>query len=190
MPGNSPTQAVEAFTEPIKNALTCVFDPRDCYLLHKGDLNEIRALTFNKQQPMWATSNGQPQRQYALVAGILYSIIEDDQNGPYRCTTHQYIYDLIRYDAGDPAGATMLAWHWHAKFSDPHLHIEPGGASGLDPGLWRAHIPTARVTLEDILMFMIRDLGVTPRCTNWREIIEPIRETHVEKRTWHHRPSG
>lgn len=52
----------------------------------------------------------------------------------------------------------------------PHLHL--GAGSGVSrEGLQKAHIPTGRVELEDVLLMAIRELGVRPRRDDWQEIL-------------------
>jgi hypothetical protein len=46
----------------------------------------------------------------------------------------------------------------------------PGSGVGREE-LQKAHIPTGRVELEDVLLLAIREFGVRPRRDDWEEIL-------------------
>ncbi len=62
----------------------------------------------------------------------------------------------------------ILAFHWHQMGVSPVTTHHPhrgGTAVGVD--FSKAHIPTGRVTLQDVLRFAIVDLGVAPLRDDW-----------------------
>jgi len=85
-----------------------------------------------------------------------------------------YVFEL----AG-PAGAELLAWHWHPtpEFPapvDPHVHVSaslrivgPGGERGLLP-LDKRHLPTGMVSLAAFVRMLIEEFGVEPLARDWR----------------------
>lgn len=84
-----------------------------------------------------------------------------------------------RYDLWDRDGREMLSYHWHpvarSHVTTPHLHLGIGAASWR-PELAKAHLPTGHVTLEDVLLLAIQDLGVPPLRGDWRTILFGGRE--------------
>ena len=67
----------------------------------------------------------------------------------------------------------IVAYHWHptgiSAVTFPHLHVDTRG--------WRfelskAHFPTGRVTLAEVVRFAIADLGVEPLRPDWQTILD------------------
>lgn len=79
-----------------------------------------------------------------------------------------------RYDLWDRDGREILSYHWHpaarSHVTTPHLHLGMGAASWR-PELAKAHLPTGRVTLEDVLLLAIQELDVPPLRGDWRTIL-------------------
>jgi hypothetical protein len=79
----------------------------------------------------------------------------------------------------------IWAWHWHPSLEhpNPHLHIGRG-----DPDLGtlaKLHVPTGRVSLEEILLFLVEDCDVKPmRKKDWRTTLEHNLAVFREFRTW------
>lgn len=70
----------------------------------------------------------------------------------------------------------LFAFHWepnapNSKSALPHLHL---GFAHRDEGLRinnKAHIPTGRIELDDVVSFLIDELRVTPLIFNWRSVL-------------------
>jgi hypothetical protein len=150
-------------------------------------------LTINRAEPMWIQAGA--AGTYGLIASMKYRIMEDEQNGPYRCSTLSYIYDIVRECPTDPAGEELLAFHWHPDnpqtTDEPHLHLR-GGLGRLSSGFTKLHIPTGRVTLEDMMIFLVSELGAEPRAGTEQalEVLHDVRRSHVLHRSWHARPTS
>lgn len=98
-------------------------------------------------------------------------IIKDTRfRGEYRITTRSYRYALSTdQDCKEP----LIVWDWHPGSSpdQPHPHIHVPIADPLGRGE-RLHIPSGkRVTIEQIVSFLIKDMGVVPAIPNWEEIL-------------------
>jgi hypothetical protein len=188
VPGRNPGQAEGAFLAPLMGAVLGLFPPENCHPLTHGPPGD-RRLIFNRELPMWGL--GHDGLRFGLVAAMRFRVIEDPSNGPFRVSTLEYIYDIVVESAGSPAGTSALLWHWHPKttpdIQEPHLHVKSGWADVHIDRLTGAHIPTSRVTFEDVLMFMHTELGFTPRTADWRARVEGSRRVHVDHRTWHDR---
>jgi len=87
----------------------------------------------------------------------------------YKISTRSYAYAL-RYP--EPTSEPLIQWHWHPGLSpdwpEPHIHVSI--PDPLAKGT-KLHIPTgSRVTIEQVLSFLIRDWEVVPT-DDWREVI-------------------
>ena len=105
-----------------------------------------------------------------------YKVVEaPEQPGTWKVSTTEYFYALD--DSGDQE---IIAYHWHpdsdVKF--PHLHIGPGARAGRVE-LHKAHIPTGRVALEDLLRMAITEFGVEPHRDDWAEVLADTKPGQV-----------
>lgn len=80
-------------------------------------------------------------------------------------------------------GIEVIAYHWHpnvTQFNQPHAHFKSLVAP-LDLG--RAHFPTGRTSLEEIVRLLERELGVRPR-PNWKRTLLNTERHFKTSRTW------
>jgi hypothetical protein len=77
------------------------------------------------------------------------------------------------YSLSDATGQEIIAYHWHpggrSPIGFPHLHIE-AGAHVRNPQVARAHLPTGRILLEEVLRLTIREFGVQTLHDDWEQI--------------------
>jgi hypothetical protein len=84
---------------------------------------------------------------------MLYRIVEArGARGPWRVRTALWDYSIL-----DDDGKDLLSFHWHpgSKVQTPHVHL---GTAALKRGLAlskKAHIPTGRVSLEEVLPVIV-----------------------------------
>jgi hypothetical protein len=181
MPGPNPAAAVEAFLDPLRDAVSCIgtahitLSPRA-----RGKVGETHAWTLNRGRPV-ALQSG-----WAFRAGMRFETLDLGQSegrDRFRVTTREYIYSAELH------GREFMSAHWHplAKNSEvefPHYHF---GAAALTPDggyLARAHIPSPRVSLEAFIRLMIRDLGITPARDDWEERLAQSETVFAEHRSW------
>lgn len=87
------------------------------------------------------------------------------------------------YELLDDLDREILAYQWHpqGRSSVTWLHVHLGPAAG---DLWRplsrAHLPTGRIAVQDVLRLAIRDFGVPPRRADWAAVLERTRRTLEE----------
>lgn len=189
MPGRNPPSAVRAFVDPIQRAATQVIDTA---------IYQFRALPVERNAKLTvgtglkATFRGpnptpfRDRPDVTLHAVLDLEIIEDTganrADERFRLTTRQYIYKLTAKDKG------TFGWHWHPEVEDgqpaaatvPHVHV-------YDTPQERLHIPTGRVTIEDVFLFAVQEFGVKTRDTDGIAAIEATRGRHVDHRSWHNR---
>lgn len=78
----------------------------------------------------------------------------------------------------------IFSWHWHpksrrSKVSYPHLHVRSASEFPTK------HLPTGRVSIEDVNFFAFDELGVQPTHEDARRIVTEIRDRHKLFRSWH-----
>jgi hypothetical protein len=177
VPGKNPTEAFYAFQRPLQQNLACI--TRDVLVTSKGgrhDLEAIHSLTTS-DGPILITQDGQQ-----LDVGLQYSIIKTGDSGKmaYRCTTKAYAYAIL-----DAENHALFAWHWHpfgnSSYVEPHAH-----PFAIDPRLLppRAHFPSGRISLEQVIRFTIDQLDVKPLRGDWDKVLS-LNEAKFElHRSW------
>ena len=166
MPGRTPAEAVGEYVDSIQRAVSCVTNAvvgvgGGYYVSdtpHTLDLNERRPVRLGGATRLWLSF-----RQY-------YRVVEYDFPGEM-WTVEEVSY---RYRIMDDDHREILAYHWHpmgrSSFITQHLHIGHGAMLGLEE-FQTAHLPTGRVSLADILRFLIRDFGAVPRRPDWESVL-------------------
>jgi len=176
--GRTPRDAVQEFLEPLREVAGCItaegfvargFDPA----------GGPYVATFQSGVAVLDRRRGLPPVKLMLFHR--YRLLESvgDRN-PWRTSTTEWIYDIA-----DQNDALIVAFHRHpgaGRIGWPHAHAH--GAHEL-ASLHKLHIPTGRLSLEAVVRFLIEDLDVVPRRTNWREILDRHEEAFRVRRTWH-----
>jgi hypothetical protein len=74
------------------------------------------------------------------------------KDGTWFASTTRYEYDYFL-----TPDASVASWHWHPgrRVDEPHIHVAAQHSSGLH--LRKHHFPTGRVSLEDVLLFLLSD---------------------------------
>jgi hypothetical protein len=92
----------------------------------------------------------------------------------WRLETHRYAYRLV--DQPDPRTPATIRWEYDREADTkgpPRHHVQSDSKATLGDvmlDLNRAHTPTGWVTIEELLRFLIRDLGV-PANSDWPDIV-------------------
>lgn len=178
MTGRTPSQAVHNFTGPIQRALSCVSDA----IVYVGGGYHTQPAT---DPPHVLTIKPDPIPLAGAIPLDLsivqqYRIARTDQPGRERWHVQTVGYFYVITDA---AGAEVFAYHWHpagnSPISSPHLHLKKGARLGR-PELLKAHFPTGRLGIQEILQFLLRDLQVSPRRVDWQHALaESLRQSQA-----------
>lgn len=134
--------------------------------------------------------------RFGLSVLHAYRIIRETERGWRKVHTaaHQYALD-------DVDGREIFAYDWHPHIEDvpyPHLHVSHGAVrrditagvrlpvsqNVLQAKLGRAHLPTRRIALEDVLRLLIEQFGVQPARADWDDALREARESFKADRTW------
>lgn len=125
--------------------------------------------------------------EYDLFLVQRIRIVNDEENEQaWRVTTLSYEYAVERRSDGQE----IIAFHWEGRAAAnaiPHLHI--GFALDRQGPLLgpKSHVPTGRVLIEDLVHFLIHELGVqptTPRTSDWQTVITAARQNVMACKTW------
>lgn len=187
MPGRTPKEAHDAFLTPLIQTLGCLtWEPiqRD---EKPVDVGITKAIALGLPgSPVQLTGNLQDGSHPALFVGIEYVIVEDSDAARaaerFRIATRKYtqhVYNSLRED--------VLLYHWHpdTAHDGPHLHMGRTQLGGNPAIPADAHIPTARVAVESLVLFLIEELGVVPIHSTYSAIIRPHLANFVQHRNWH-----
>jgi hypothetical protein len=102
---------------------------------------------------------------------------------PWQVSTAAYYYTLLESDTE----AEILSYQWHPSVPNsvtfPHLHLGHGAGIGR-PEFYGAHLPTGRVTLEDVVRLLIEHFGIPPARDDWEDALAMSRAEFDADRTW------
>jgi hypothetical protein len=162
--GRNPAEAVRNFVHPLQRTISCI---SKAVLLPKGhDPNKIHALTLG--EPV-ALRGGEG---LTLSVSQRYRVVRaSGKRGPWKASTVAYIYAL-----GNSKGE-IIAYHWQPDTQpEPHLHARQLGK--------RRHIPSGRVSLEQVIRLGIEEYGVKPIRDDWDAVLSAGHNAFVKWRTW------
>lgn len=176
--GNSPAEAVIAFLTPLQRAVSCVTD--DVLSVSGGYhvAQRPHSLTLARGNTVRLQGEG----ELALSVLQTYKIVEaEGERGPWKVSTTGYFYEILSEKC------ELITFHWHpsGRSSEkyPHLHFGKAAQVGFQQ-LQNCHIPTGRISLEEVLRFAITQLHAKPRTPRWDEILASSQTTYERWRTW------
>lgn len=179
MPGDTPYAAVESYVRPLQRAISCI-SPEAHFATAGGHYvsPSPHGLTL-ANGGVRLKLRGSDSEGLVLSVSQQYEIIEHEQG--FRVRTLKYAYKIDNWNDGHE----IMAYHWHPKekIKYPHLHLSYGARIGRGD-LLRAHVPTGRVALEDVIQFLIESFNVEPSKEEWEGILEDSRENFRAHRSW------
>jgi len=172
--GKTSHQAVDSFLGPIRQALSCI---TKSFVVSGYDPNNQRphALTINNSDPVKLASTP----TLYLTVQMQYRVVETaGERGPWKVTTAGY-----NYSVQDRLEKELFAYHWHPwlKPSFPHIHVCP--ASGVN-NLRKIHLPTARISIEEVLQLLIEQFKVKPIRQDWEKVLKRTKAAYEKYQTW------
>ena len=170
MPARGAAEAVGAFKASLQRSLDCV---TDAVLTVAGGY-------YPSPQPHVATLNRglrvalRGPRRVGLIASLQYRVVQGPgQRGLWSPRTVDYVYGLT-----DAQRREILAYHRHPDghpIAWPHLHVGPGSGADQAALSHKAHLPTGRVALEDVVRLAITEFDVPPRRAGWEAALAQAR---------------
>ncbi len=107
-----------------------------------------------------------------------FEVFDDDS---FRISTLKYYYSIWPKQS-----ELLIDFHYHERKADlykGHLHIPPKPGVAPVHFLINKHIPTARIPIEDVVRFMITEVGVTPRTDAWQSTLDETEAIFSANRT-------
>jgi hypothetical protein len=93
--------------------------------------------------------------------------------GERKVITAEYAYTLA---ADEGLREELVAWHWQQGAAWPHPHLHVRGE--------KPHIPTGRVAFEEVLLYAITDLGVTPARNDAVDVLQETLRRFKAHQSW------
>jgi hypothetical protein len=114
-----------------------------------------------------------------------FRIVWNSEISSYSVKTVSYTYEV----EDETTHHELLAFHWepespHSTLKIPHLHLGFVLAEKTLPFNNKAHIPSGRVPLEDVVSFLISDLKVSSLHSNWESLLSGTRELFMGRKAW------
>jgi len=161
----TPAEAVRTFVGAFQSALSCL-------TVARFNAEGYRPIDLPYSAEL---QDGEPVviagSSLRLLVVLRYRIIQA-ANSPGAWVVQLTAYD---YELLDNSDRELLAYQWHpqgrSSVTWPHVHLGPAAGDLWRP-LSRAHLPTGRIVVQDVLRLAIRDFGVPPRRANWEAVLE------------------
>jgi hypothetical protein len=178
----TPEQAWQEFRQVLAATISCLGPAK---VVRSRNLVEGASWSLNGPGGHLVTRTRGDRPPPALHAEMLFRCVQED-DAPraqrWRVTTTAYRYHMVQ------AGRDVVSWHWHPAGSSPvtwpHQHL--GAATVSSDGVItpRSHLPTGRITLEDVVHFMIADLGALPARDDWHHALHASRSWFYDRASW------
>ena len=164
---------MKTFLQPLRRAISCVTNAQ----LAGGDTpGEIHGLIIRPAPDGRIRLSGQAPITLRLIH--LYEVTEGETGWAVHTSGYTYQFELLE-------GPEIVIYHYDPRPQSlvkfPHLHVR-GLTQPLPLG--KAHFPTGRVSIEAVLRFAVRELGVTPLRSDWEAVLADTERDFSAKRTW------
>ncbi len=180
MPARNPESAVGQLLARTRTIVGCLTN-RPVIAPRRGQLGGLRTLAFAPGDEPVRLRSDDGRRQVFLTMRIEFEVIATQQpEGEFEAAIRSYWYRLLDRD-----DVELLVWHWHplgrSEVTHPHLHLssrvpplELGRGLASLP-LADLHVPTGHVELSDIVRFLLAEVGVSPRRSDWQAVLDAAR---------------
>lgn len=109
-----------------------------------------------------------------------YQLFDVFDTESFRISTLKYYYSVW-----NKPNEILIDFHYHERKADSykgHLHI-PKNTGPPVHFLINKHIPTARIPIEDVVRFMIQEVGVDPCRNDWQDVLKETEAIFTANRT-------
>lgn len=173
MPGRTEREAEQAFLAPLAKALSCIARAKFQTIQKNG--SKFLLLEGVELKGAWNLTL-EVTHFYRLLSNADASTSER-----YRVSTLSYFYTFLE----EPGAPEVVSYQWHpagnSEFLGPHLHI--GSGAGVPPWLSKCHLPSGRVSFEQIVLLAIEGFGVKPLRSDYREVLQASHDRFTRYRT-------
>jgi hypothetical protein len=126
------------------------------------------------------------RRRKGALPDVFFSPIQSfcfvQSGGEHRAHALSYIYALYL-----PADDEFMSWHWHPSGTGgnqwPHMHVFADHGD-MGASFHKLHVPTGRVSFEQVVRFLIEELEVDTHRRKWDDVLAESHELWREFRTW------
>jgi hypothetical protein len=185
-PARTPAAARKRYSRVLQLSLSCLTANAVWYYADepRQDVEDMVAL-LPSASPIRLRRRAEPPLFFE--PSQLFKIIPDERfPGEFKAQTLAYIYSVqVRAEAEDGSNEEVLSWHWHPLTTPtqqaPHSHVRLDHAN-LSVG--RLHLPTRRISFEQVVLFLVDELDVVPARDDWRNIIGESIERFEKWKTW------
>ncbi len=170
MAGRTQSLAVESFLEPLRRAVSRF--TKTVIRVSPGyhATGNPHALWLGTGDPVAIGRD----RRFQISLSQQYAIIRfEGRRGPWKIQTLAYNYTLYESDKA------LLGYHWHPsdRVPYPHAHVYVSE-------LPKHHLPTGRISVEQVLWMTATDFAVEPLSRDWQAVLAESLAAFQAWRTW------
>jgi len=143
-----------------------------------GEKAELALTTEPARIPLSRT--GTRGRVYLSATQNFHFEPDPDFEGEWKVKTDAYAYHVLMNEEED---GQLIAWHWHPEMR-PGCHVHVGARQGTTRALYRFHLPTGRVSIEEVFRFLIEEFHVEEVRDDWDSILSDTQTRFEAFRTW------
>ena len=172
--GRNPAECLAFFEDHIRQLVARTLTP--AYLDVRQTDSGRGELAFRKGDPVAVPIETKLGRVFISLVQVL-GTIHDQEAKRYRLTTLKYWYRLQWTEKVDEPAFMRWEYDRHQRMDGPPRHHMHLAAEASCPGagrlsLGKMHLPTGRVTIEELIRYCITELGTVPPCgDSWPEIL-------------------
>ena len=178
-PARTPSAAQARYVRVLQRTLSCL--SKAIWVVGPSNAGTDRKLTLSEEAIRLRTAEGPT---LWLRASQHFELIPHPEfEGEWKSSTRAYVYELGLEDDDDG----LIGWHWHPNTTPdrltPHTHVRVEHAP-LGVSFPRLHIPSGRVSFEEVARFAIVELGVSPDREDWDDILAESLLRFQTYRSW------
>ena len=177
--GRTPQECFDVFSEHVSQLVAATISDRHPIIPLQTE-KQLLSLSFREQTAIAVPIETRDHGRLHFYLGQLLEAV--DARDGYRLTTKQYWYRLQLEP--ELTAKAVLRWEYDSTTErDRHARHHTQIATSVDLGgtpldFNKAHLPTGWVTFEEVIRFLIHDLGITPPCgADW-----PVKLEESERR--------
>lgn len=147
-----------------------------------SDTSRLHVLSINRGEPA-ALQAASGASRLRLGVKLQYRFTQTGAKAHWNASAAAYKYTIETND-----GREVLAYHWHPDANSPVVspHVHLGSTVLRRDGVLgrRAHVPTGRVPLQQVIRLAIIDLGAAPIRPDWSEVLDRTEHEFQAERAW------
>lgn len=176
MPGRDEREAFNRYADPLREVLSCITTvPLRIDGPFKASAEAPTQFVFIQNPALLSNSD------LFLFFRQSFHLIYREEEEDWKVKTDSYEYSIE-----NATGRELFAYHWDpaGKVTVPHLHFGALVTAADSPISRKAHVPTGRVPVEDVVWFAIEELKVKPLRDNWDKLTAFSRKRFMEHKSW------